>query len=222
MKSQRARGSRHKLQQARSQLDGAKNLFTIHEVARGLRVVIILLYSLLVRLYLQYCVQHRSPIRRFANKLERPTSEGPPRWLGGYSTVKGVSAALFNTPRGGCREDGAKLFSNVHSDRTRGNGQKLQQGKLQLDVRKNFFLTRMHVFICKLRLAHLSMATLKNANQMTGGQNREHAFAQTPHPKNHVQFWFPHLEKDIKTEKSSETFDKDDERFGVVSIQGTN
>lgn len=28
MKSQRARGSRHKLQQARSQLDGGKNLFT--------------------------------------------------------------------------------------------------------------------------------------------------------------------------------------------------
>lgn len=32
--------------------------------------------------------------------------------------------------------------------------------------------------------------------------------AQTPHPKHHVQFWFPHLEKDVKTEKSSDTFDR--------------
>lgn len=39
-----------------------------------------------------------------------------------------------------------------------------------------------------------------------------------PYPKHHVQF-LP-LEKEIKTEKRSETFDKDDERSGVVSIEG--
>lgn len=58
-------------------------------------------------------------------------------------TVKRVSAGLFNTPTGGCREDGAKLFSGVYSDRTRGNRQKLLQGKLQLDTWKNFFPRRM-------------------------------------------------------------------------------
>lgn len=43
---------------------------------------------------------------------------------------------------------------------------------------------------------------------------------QMPYPKHHVQF-LP-LEKEIKTEKRSETFDKDDERSGVVSIEGIN
>lgn len=41
-----------------------------------------------------------------------------------------------------------------------------------------------------------------------------------PHPKHHVQL-FP-LEKDIKTQKGSETFDTDDKRSGVVSIEGIN
>lgn len=43
---------------------------------------------------------------------------------------------------------------------------------------------------------------------------------QMPHPKHHVQL-LP-LKKDIRTEKSSETFDKDDKRSGVVSIEGIN
>lgn len=43
---------------------------------------------------------------------------------------------------------------------------------------------------------------------------------QMPHPKHHVQL-LP-LEKDIKSEKSSETFDKDDKISGVVSIEGIN
>jgi len=45
---------------------------------------------------------------------------------------------FINIFNGGCQEDGAKLFSVVPSDRSRGNGHELRHRKFHLNMRKNF------------------------------------------------------------------------------------
>jgi len=131
-------------------------------VASKSREVIVPLYSALLRCYLKSCVQLQSPQRKkdtdllewvqrratkIISRMEHLVYVENLRELGLFSLQKrrlqGDFIAAFLYQKWAYKKAGEGLFTRACSDRTRGNGFKLKEGRFRLYTRKKFLTVKM-------------------------------------------------------------------------------